>query len=129
MAEEIVVKEKKSFKEKLKKALPWIGAGLGTIGSSILAYKFGKYVSNKQTELCEEETVARYLKEKVENVAAGGSYTVHVQNTKEDLWGTLTVTEKPDWADDPDTTHEFSRVIMDEVSSDYKKIQTTTAVF
>lgn len=127
MAEE--VKEKKSFKQKLKKVLPWIGAGLGTIGSSILAYKFGKYVSNKQKECCDEEVVARYLKEKVENVAVGGSYAVHVQNNHEDLWGTLSVTEKPDWVNDPDTIHEFSRIIVDKVSSDFGKGQTTTAVF
>ena len=117
MSEEVKVTEvtetktKKSFKERCKKILPWVGATAVTVGMTIVGYKFGR----KMTELDEESVIGNYLADTMKRVSSGMEHAVHlVQDNGKDFWMGMKEIEKPDWWDAGVETH--SGVLVSEIA-------------
>ena len=104
MAEEIKNEEVKkvTFKEKVKKILPWVLGGIGTVGGSILAFKFGKNMAKVEQEFRDENVINRYLLDRVDDLKDGEHVAVCVmdENDKETYAVLNLVDEKPEWFDD-----------------------------
>ena len=99
MAEEVKKEETKvTFKEKLKKALPWVIGGIGTIGASILGFKVGKLVATPTGHENDDE-INKYLLNAVNDVSRGIKRGVLVmdENGKETYAEINVVDTKPDW--------------------------------
>ena len=99
MAEE--TKETKvTFKEKFKKAFPWI-AGIGaTIGGTVLGFKVGKLVATP-TGHENDDYINKYLLNVVNDVKRGEKFGVGIidENGKETYAELNVVDEKPEWWD------------------------------
>lgn len=90
---------KVTFKEKFKKAFPWI-AGIGaTIGGSVLGYKFGKLIATPTGHEHDNE-INKYLLNAVNDVKKGEKFGVGViDENGNETYAVLNVVDKPDWWD------------------------------
>ena len=103
MAEEVKKEETKvTFKEKLKKALPWVIGGIGTIGAGILGFKFGKNITKMEQDFKDENAINRYLLDRVDDLRNGEHVAVCVMDENDnETYATLQLEDtKPDWIDD-----------------------------
>ena len=103
MAEEIKTEEKKvTFKEKVKKVLPWVLGGIGTVGGSILAFKFGKNIAKMEQEFRDENVINKYLLDRVDDLKNGEHVAVCVMDENDnETYATLQLeVSKPEWIDD-----------------------------
>ena len=101
---------KVTFKEKFKKAFPWI-AGIGaTIGGSVLGYKFGKLVATPTGHEHDDE-INKYLLNAVNDVSRGIKRGVMVMDeTGKETYAEFNVVDtKPDWMENAyeDTNESF----------------------
>ena len=117
MSEEVKVTEvtetktKKSFKERCKKILPWVGATAVTIGATIVGYKFGR----KMTELDENSIIGHYLDDTMKKVSMGMEHAVHLtEDNGDEFWMGMQKIEKPDWWDS--SLDGNSAIIVSEVT-------------
>lgn len=120
MNEETKVTKKTSFKDKVKKILPYAIGAVGTVGGSILSYKLGKKAESLKHTMHDREIIARYLNDHARAVADGGDYAFHVLGGDgTDFWASLvTSEEKPDWVEDQYREwKEWDCIITDEVES------------
>ena len=92
---------KKSFKQKLKKALPFIGAAAGMIGTGVAGVVIGKKLGyNKASEEAAEVIKNKWIEIFKRLQDPEDSYAVHVHNqdTGEDGWLEVILSEKaPNW--------------------------------
>ena len=103
MAEEVKKEETKvTLKEKIKKAIPWVIGGIGTIGGSILAFKFGKNITKMEQEFKDENVINRYLLDRVDDLRNGEHVAVCIMDENDnETYATLQLEDtKPDWIDD-----------------------------
>ena len=109
--EVIETKQKKSFKERCKKILPWIGAGAVTVGMTIVGYKFGR----KMTELDENSIIGHYLDDTMKKVSMGMEHAVHLtEDNGDEFWMGMQKIDKPDWWDS--SLDGNSAIIVSEVA-------------
>jgi len=98
MAEEI--KENVGFKEKFKKAFPWICAGVGTIGAAVAGFKLGKFVTKSGEEMQKDYVINDYLRDRVHDAEDGVPYVIGVMGEGDKVtYATITLCDEPDWLD------------------------------
>ena len=102
MSEEKNEEKKVTFKEKVKKILPWVLGGIGTVGGSILAFKFGKNMAKVEQEIQDDNAINRYLLDRVDDLRSGEHVAVCVMDeNNNETYATLQLeNSKPDWIDD-----------------------------
>ena len=107
--EETKIVAKKSFKERCKKALPWVVGGLSTVSAAVIGYKFGR----KLNIIDEDNIIGRYLAKTAERVSMGMEHAVHLIQDDKEYWMGMKEINKPDWWDEVDGT---SKIIVSEVT-------------
>jgi len=90
-----------TFKKKMKKTLPWILGGIGTVGGSIVAYKLGKFNTEYQHTLKDDNAINRYLLDRVNELKEGEHVGVGIidQDGNETCAELVLCDEKPEWFD------------------------------
>lgn len=102
---------KKSFKERCKKILPWVGATAVTVGMTIIGYKFGR----KMTELDANYIIGHYLDDTMKKVSMGMEHAVHLtEDNGDEFWMGMQKIDKPDWWDS--SLDGNSAIIVSEVA-------------
>jgi len=99
---DVTVEETKkvSFKEKFKKAFPWICAGVGTIGAAVAGFKFGKFVTKSGEEMKKDYVINDYLRDRVHDAEEGVPYVIGVMDEgNKTTYATITICDEPDWLD------------------------------
>lgn len=101
--ENVTVEEttkKVSFKEKFKKAFPWICAGVGTIGAAVVGFKFGKFVTKSNEEMQKDYVINDYLRDRVHDAEDGVPYVIGVMDESNKVtYATIALCDEPDWLD------------------------------
>lgn len=96
-----------SFKEKMKKALPWILGGIGTIGGSIAAYKLGKSSAKLHEEYTDNMIIDKYLRNEVDDISRGMESVIAVMDSDNNVkYAKFDIIDKPDWFDDGSVASE-----------------------
>ena len=92
--------KKVGFKEKFKKAFPWICAGVGTIGAAVAGFKFGKFVTKSGEEMKKDYVINDYLRDRVHDAEEGVPYVIGVMDEgNKTTYATITICDEPDWLD------------------------------
>lgn len=99
--------KKVTFKEKFKKALPWIVATAGTIGGCYVGYKLGKAITKTREEIEDEIVISDYLVNAVNNAKNGDESCVAVMDgTGKVTYAAIKIIDKPDWFEDGEVETE-----------------------
>ena len=101
MAEEIKEEKKATFKEKVKRIVPWVLGGIGTVGAAVLGYKYGKFNRDFQEEMKNENAINRYLLDRVDDLKSGEHVGVGIidQDNNETYAELVLCDSKPEWYD------------------------------
>lgn len=120
MAEETKETKKVSFKEKMKKALPWILGGITTVGGSIVAYKLGKSIAKLHEEYADNMIIDKYLRNEVDNASKGIESVIAVMDSNNDVkYAKFDIIDKPDWFDNGSVASETVLVdVVEHVTKD-----------
>jgi len=92
--------KKTSFKEKFKKAFPWIVAGVGSVAAAVGGFKLGKAITKSSEEINKDYIINDYLRDRVHDARDGVPYVIGLMDDNaKPTYATITICDEPDWLD------------------------------